>query len=460
MRVMTRPDFQGGDGRLGYWNLYGRLLNESPWVTLDMRKTLLEKKPGGPEPWALIHGRIEGDPTLFSSGGLSEIRVSHLYAQAGSSALPRVSWQLGTLESRMGDLGLYDMRPATVLDKTVGLSARAQGEQVDLLLGVGDAGYGLKGENYNTVLSAGGTLRWRPLPQVEIALGGEYFYEPEVVGNPNAAHFTPDLNYEDWIRGEVVSNWVAENPGQELNFPDPESTSADSFKAVAYLGFGNLGPLRWNSFYASYSRSHPETVSTETAGTETYLLYLQRLTDERTQLLLGNEMELAVVPGLIDVAWAVLYGDNTDGDNAILPADGDQTFASTVLRVQTYLSPTLHLLLESSLARETSKNGNRYRNHEDSLFASTDGTADTRGLEYGDADTRETWQGKAGIVLNPLGPGIYVRPSLRLLYGLQYSTQNTAFGNSFVETQDQYSEFGSVERHWHQLVALEAEAWF
>ena len=35
MRVMTRPDFQGGDGRLGYWNLYGRLLNEGPFVALE-----------------------------------------------------------------------------------------------------------------------------------------------------------------------------------------------------------------------------------------------------------------------------------------------------------------------------------------------------------------------------------------------------------------------------------------
>ena len=37
MRVMTRPDFQGGNGRLGYWNLYGRLLNEGPWMSLDGR---------------------------------------------------------------------------------------------------------------------------------------------------------------------------------------------------------------------------------------------------------------------------------------------------------------------------------------------------------------------------------------------------------------------------------------
>ena len=26
----ARPDFQGGSTGLGYWNLYGRLLNEGP----------------------------------------------------------------------------------------------------------------------------------------------------------------------------------------------------------------------------------------------------------------------------------------------------------------------------------------------------------------------------------------------------------------------------------------------
>ena len=35
MRVMTRPDVQGGNGTLGYWNLYGRLLNERGYTMLD-----------------------------------------------------------------------------------------------------------------------------------------------------------------------------------------------------------------------------------------------------------------------------------------------------------------------------------------------------------------------------------------------------------------------------------------
>jgi hypothetical protein len=125
-----------------------------------------------------------------------------------------------------------------------------------------------------------------------------------------------------------------------------------------------------------------------------------------------------------------------------------------------YLTPTVHWLAETSIAEEVSTNGNAYREHADSIFENTETVADARGLEFGDTDTRTTWQGKTGLVLNPLGPGIYTRPSLRLLYGVQYSNQNNAFGNRFVETLDQYNEFGNVERHWHHVVALETEAWF
>ena len=80
--------------------------------------------------------------------------------------------------------------------------------------------------------------------------------------------------------------------------------------------------------------------------------------------------------------------------------------------------------METAIAKEVSTNGNFVREHEDSIFANSGGMANTRGLEYGDADTRSTWQGKAGFVFNPLGPGIYSRPSLRLLYGVQKSNQN------------------------------------
>ena len=43
---------------------------------------------------------------------------------------------------------------------------------------------------------------------------------------------------------------------------------------------------------------------------------------------------------------------------------------------------------------------------------------------------------------------------LRVLYGSQYSNQNNAFGNAFVESLDQYNNFGNREQHWHHVVAV------
>ena len=177
-------------------------------------------------------------------------------------------------------------------------------------------------------------------------------------------------------------------------------------------------------------------------------------------VMIGNEMNLRLVPDRLDMSWAGLYGRHTDKDNTIAPSDHNRTYYSTVLRLQTYVTPQVHILMEGSVAQETSQNGNRYRDSVDSVFKNTNGVVDSRGLEMGDSDSRTTVQGKGGVVLNPLGRGIYVRPSLRLLYGIQWSSQNNAFGNSFVESLDQYNDFGNVERHLHHVLALETEVWF
>ena len=55
LRVATRPDFQGGGGRLGYWNLYGRLLNEGPYAMLDLRVDLQEPQAGTKAPWSALY---------------------------------------------------------------------------------------------------------------------------------------------------------------------------------------------------------------------------------------------------------------------------------------------------------------------------------------------------------------------------------------------------------------------
>lgn len=463
VRVGTRPDFQGGDGRLGYWNLYGRLLNEGPYATLDFRLDVLEQQPGTQAPWTSVHLRVEGGSignADMTGGLLSSFRLSQAYIQAGNVFLSDLTWQVGTLDFYFGDLGLYDMRPAQIFYETVGLSAMVDRGPVQLLLGAGDSGYGVKGSEYNTLLTGGGALRLRPIKGLELGVGGQYRYEPKVVGNRYAPHQTPDVDYEDWLRGEVVQTYANENPTQLLDFPDPVPTDAGSWKGIGYLGFGGFGPLVWNNAFVSYQRLHPEGAQTESYDGIDYRIYAAELTDERTVLLMGDELQLRLVPRRLDLVVAGLYGDHRDGDNDLAPTDHDRTYASVVGRVQAYATDTVHLLAESSYAREKSRNGNLYREHADSIFANTDGQPDTEGFENGDSDVRRTWQGKTGIVLNPLGTGVYTRPSLRLLYGIQYSNQNNAFGNSFVESLDQYDDFQTVEQHWHHLVAIEAEAWF
>ena len=461
-RIMTRPDIQGGAGRLGYWNLYGRLLNEGPYATLDFRYKLAEKTLDG-TPWTSIHARIEGGSignADVNNGSLSQLRLSQTYVLAGNVGIPNVVWQLGTLDTYFGDSGLYDFRPAQIFFETVGLSARYQTEKFELLIGGGDSGYAIRRDNYNTLFTGGGTLRYRPINRLEVGIGGQYRFEPSVQGNRAAPYSTPDIGYEEVIRGEVLLNYTEENPYRLLEFPDPLPTTASSMKAIGYLGFGGFGPVIWNNFYATYERLHPDGPVVENFQGQDFMIYLTELTDERTVFFVGNELQLRIIPKRWDIAWAGLYGNHQDADNDILPSDHDRTYASTVIRSQVYIRPTVHLLLESSIAKEFSRNGNAFREHADSIFMNTDGQTDSRGLEYGDTDTRYTWQGKGGFVLNPLGVGIFSRPSLRVLYGTQYSNQNNAFGNQFVETLDQYNEFGNVEQHWHHVLAMETEVWF
>lgn len=462
-RVMTRPDFQGGDSQLGFWNLYGRLLNEGPYAALELKLDMLQAEAGTTGPWTSVHAKIEGGSVANAErrrGRLDAFALTQLYAKAGNVGIRHVTWQLGTLDSYFGDLGLYDMKPAQIFFETVGLSGRYKTEHADVLLGVGDSGFFIRGADYNTIFTLGGSARLRFGKHLELGGGGQYFFEPQVEGNRFAPYYTPDVEYEDFLRQEVVMRFLEDNPGQEDNFTRPLSTESTSYKVIGYLGFGGFGPLRWNNLFANYQRRHPDNFYTETYQGRDYDIYIKELTDERYQMLAGNEMHLRLIPGRLDAVWGLLYGMQWDNDNQIAPSDNDRTYYSTVLRLQYYLNATVHLLGESSIAREVSHQGNMFREHADSIFANTDGVPDARGLEFGDADTRNTWQGKFGVVLNPLGYGIFTRPSLRILYGTQYSNQNNAFGNNFVETLDQFDYFGNKERHWHHVIAVEAEAWF
>lgn len=463
-RIMARPDFQGGSSRLGYWNLYGRLLNEGPYGVLELKLDVLPQQGGSSKVWTSVHSKIEGGSVRnadLAGGGLDSFALTQLYAKAGNVLLPNVTWQLGTLTSYVGELGLYDMRPAELFYDTVGVSARLQRGPLDLLVAVGDAGYGLRGARYNTIASGGGMVRLSLGKHVQLGAGGQYYFEPEVAGNGFAPYQTPSITYEDYVRREVAERYFERNPDAMRLLPQPGASSAESFKLVAMLGFGQLGPLRWSNLFANFQRRHPDGFYTEVLQGEEFRVFVRDFTDERYEVTVGNEMQIVLVPEVLDLGWAVLYGHAYNRDNAIAPGDDNRTFYSTVLRVQGYLTPVVHLLLETSGAREISALGNLYREHYDSAFRSTEGRADGRGLEYGDARERLTWQLKTGFVFNPLGTGIYTRPSLRLLYGLQRSNVHNAFGNNFAESLDQYDELPERrDRHWHSLIALEAEAWF
>jgi hypothetical protein len=462
LRVMARPDFQGGDGRLGYWVLHGRLLNESPYAALEGRLDVLPEVAGRRTPWTSLHARVEGGSVGNASadnGSLGAFRLSQLFVRAGNIGLEDVVWQLGTLDYFMGDLGLYDLRPAQIFFETIGFSGRYRTDGVDVTVGFGDSGWFLRRDQYAPVLTAGFAARFSPVRGFEFGLGGQVMYEPKVRGNRFAPHATPGLDYEDWLRGEVMQRYDEANPGRLDDFPRPEARDATAWKAFAYLGFGG-GPLRWNNFYVRAERRLPDQFSTETFMDRLFRLHLGAITDERHEVLIGNEAQIVLVDGVLDLAWGLLYGHAWNDDNAIAPGEDNRTFMSTVARFQAYATPEIHFLLEGSLAREISHQGNLFRGYGDSVFRSTDGLTDPRGLEYGDQRFRDTFQLKVGPVISPLGMGVYTRPSFRFLYGLQWSSQINAFGNSFVESLDQFNEYGAPSQRWHHILGLEVEAWF
>lgn len=466
-RIMTRPDFQGGHAKLGLWNLSGRLLNEGPWAALELKLDVLQAAVASRDVWASVHTKIAGGSIANVepyNGRLDRFGLTQLYVKAGNVLLERVVWQLGTLDSYMGELSLYDMRPAQVLYETVGLSGRYVGDRIEVLLGAGDSGYSLRGTQYSTVLTLGGTVRLRLGGHLELGAGGQVLHEPAVHGNRYAPYATPlpsNASYADYYRQEVVDRYLEENPGQEDAFPVPEPVTNTSYKVVGYLGFGKLGPLRWNNLFANVLRRHPENFYEEVVDGRTYAIYTARLTDERQELNAGNEMQLVLWPDHLEALWGVLAGVRRDNDDRVVASERNRAFYSSVLRLQCFLTDTVHVLTETSLAQEKSSSGNLWREHFDSVFAGTDGLADNEGLEYGDTDTRNTWQLKGGVVLSPLGTGIFTRPSIRLLYGLQYSNAHNAFGTSFATSLDQHDAFReSADRHWHSVVALEAETWF
>lgn len=466
-RIMARPDFQGGNGRLGYWNINGRLMNEGPYAALEMKLDLLQAPPATTEIWASLHARLEGGSVTAadaSNGSLVNFRLSQLYARAGNILAANVVWQLGTQQYFFGNLGLYDLRPAQLLEDTVGLSARYTQGAVEALVAFGDSGFAQRGLQYVPLLTAGGAVRVKLGRFLEIGGGGQLAVEPFISGSQNSSYVTPGVRYEDFARKEVLRRFQEDNPLVGIEqFPRPQAAgqASVSWRAVGYLGFGNFGPIRWNNFFVRYQRLHPQNFYTDSWEGRSVRVYTADLTRDRYALQMGNEMELVLIPERLDAVWAVLYGQDRDYANSLVASEANRTYMSTVLRLQLYFTRTVHWLFENALSQERSLNGNLFRSKFDSIFQSSQGVSDTRGLEFGDSAVRNSWQFKTGIVLNPTGFGIYARPSIRLLYGFQLSNQHAAFSNAFVERLEQFDAFvptGTIA--WHHLVSLESEGWF
>ena len=325
LRIMAQPDFQGGSGGLGYSDLYGRLLNEGPYGMLQLQLDVLRAAPGTNETWASVVCRIEGNSFQnadANNGSLAQFNIKEMYVRAGNILFDHVTWQLGTLRYWPGDLGLYDLRPATIFDDTVGLSARYDVGMIELLIGLGDAGYALHGSNYNSVASTGAWLRLRCIPgHLELGLGGQFRYEPAVPGDQNAPYATPGIAYVDYVRQDVVAKFLEENPGQITLFPNPQPRDASSYAMFAYLGFGNFGPVKWNNFFARFERVHPVPPYAETyvrsPGPQTINIYVTDLTAHRYQFEAGDEIQLTLIPGRLDAALAGLVGYNFNKENTV-----------------------------------------------------------------------------------------------------------------------------------------------
>jgi len=473
---MARPDFQGGNGRLGFWNINGRLMNEGPYAALEMKLDLLQAPPGTTDIWTSLHARIEGGSVTSAdsgNGNLINFSLSQLYARAGNILAPNVVWQLGTLQYFFGDLGLYDMRPAQILEDTIGLSARYNTGPIDALLAIGDSGFTLRGLNYVPLLTAGAALRVRLGQHVELGGGGQVAVEPFIPGSRNSSYVTPGVSYEDFVRKQVVQEFLEVNTTAEtFTLPQAPSQTSVSWRLVGYLGFGKLGPILWSNFFVRYQRLHPQGSYSETGQPAsrpngvapapiTARVYTTDLTRDRYALQMGNEMQIKIIPGRLDAVWSMLYGADRDLANTLFASEANRTYVSTVLRLQLYLTRTVHWLLENSISHERSLNGNLFRTQFDSIFENDDGVANSLGYGFGDSAVRNNWQLKTGIVLNPTGFGIYARPSIRLLYGLQLSNQHAAFSNAFAQRLDQFDAFmptGTIS--WHHLVSLESEGWF
>lgn len=491
-RTMARDDFGSNANKLGWWPAYGRLLNETPWLTMQMENEVIRPKYKN-DPFAIITIRIEGGSfraTDFGVGNLKNYRITQLNLYAENYLLPKSTLQVGTIWYNMGYIGIYDFYISQIFWETAGVRFGQKLSNWEYFVGFGDSGYDIYFDRrsneataskvkYNSIPTTGALIKANlaktgltkkfisPIfANLWLGSGFQFHYEKENQGNLAAPLQTPNISYRDVLTKKTLENYLTQNPGREDFFPYAKATSAAYFKWTFWMGFNlnsKLGPIQllWNNLSISLVKKRPDVSVTESYNNVTKDIYISEFTDERYELYVVNESIWTLISGRLDMVWGVLYSHAWDNDNTYTPTDANRQIFGSLMRFQYYFTKNIHALFETSLTTEKSLNGNKYREHFDSMEANTGGTPDINGLEYGDTDTKNTLQVKFGPVLNLNGKGINNRPSIRLLFGWQYSNVHAAFGNSFESDLSQRNVFTKREdAHVHYMVSIEAEHWW
>ncbi|MCS6983501.1 MAG: hypothetical protein NZM25_00040 [Leptospiraceae bacterium] len=488
-RASVQDDFGYNAPTLGWWPFYGRLMNETPWLMADFGYHVVRpESPGAAR--ATLFLRIEGGSYRSfdaSQGTLGNYNINHIWLETENVLMRHLVTQTGSLWYNLGYIGLFDNFTAQVFWETIGIRVGHRLPTFEYFVGYGDSGWaiyrsrrgdGWHGHQYANIPTVGALVRVnlyevgplksftaRFLPFWQMGATVQVMYERQNENLRGSPHQTPQVSYQDVLRGEAFEKFMLENPGSADYFPWAQPMSVTYGRATFWTGFSGpeLGPIKlyWNDFSLRLEKKPPQIAVTESYEGETKDIYISGFTDERYELMLFDELQLRLLPNYFDLNAGFGFGRSWDQDNRFRPDDHNRLIYSFVFRPIWYITEQLHYLIELVYAREKSTVGNRYREHFNSMKSNTRGVPDADGLEWGDTDTKHTYQIKTGFTINPAGRGIYSRPTIRLLYGAQFSNVHAAFGNTFEESLSRRNQFAmNRDVHWHHMVRAEFEHWF
>lgn len=489
VRASAQDDFGYNAPTLGWSPFYGRLMNETPWLMADFGYHVVRPEtPGAPR--ATLFMRIEGGSYRgynMGNGSLSNFSINHVWLETENVLFKTLVTQTGNLWYNMGYIGIFDNFTAQVFYDTVGFRAGQRTKLFEYFLGAGDSGWSLyrnrsydgwEGHQYAVIPTVGGLVKLnlyelealksfsnKFMPRWQVGASFQMMWERANETMRGAPYQTPNVAYADVMRGEAFKKFMLENPGNSDFFPWAQPHPTNYWRYTGWTGFSgpDLGPIKiyWNDLSVRFEKKAPQIAVRETYDNESKDIYIAAFTDERYELSLYDEIQLRLLPNHFDLNAGFGFGKSWDNDNKLRPDDYNSTRYSFVIRPMWYITEHLHYLVELVYAREKSNIGNRYREHFNSIKSNTQGIPDSEGLEWGDTDTKHTYQIKTGFTINPAGRGIYSRPVIRLLYGVQHSNVQAAFGNSFEESLNRRNQFNlNRDIHWHHMVRVEFEHWF